>query len=142
MKRRMVVMTPTYENYDEQTKDSIRRTMEEIQDVQFVFLRIAEVYIHAARRKLLQRALEMHRENKFDYFLWLDSDVTFEPKHMQEIIKCIDKGLNAVTGIYFSRHGNNNPMLCMGNPYDGYNFIIKKTIENWKMGISIKHYLL
>ena len=140
--KRMVVMTPTYDGYWEGTRDSCSQMVQELTDVEFTFLHVNEVYIHAGRRKLLQRAMELHRENRFNYFFWLDSDVEFTPKDMTAMIKAVDGGLPVVTGVYFSRHGNNNPMLCYGNPHDGYNFMIKKDWDALKKSERNKYFLI
>ena len=142
MGRRMVVLTPTYDDYWEGTKECCRRLKRDLPQVGFTFLRVSEVYIHAARRKLLQHALDMHRQEPFDYFFWLDSDVEFRTDDMVQMMKSVDQGLHAITGVYFSRHGNNNPMLCMGNQYEGYNFIIQKDWRELQRSQQNKYFVI
>lgn len=142
MARRMVVMTPTYEDYWGKTRDCCRQLVRDLPQIEFVFLRVAEVYIHAGRRKLLQDALNRHKENRFNYFFWLDSDVEFTTQDMVEMMKSVDQGLHAVTGVYFSRHGNNNPMLCFGDSYEGYTFVIKKNWDELKQREKDKFFFI
>ena len=90
----------------------------------------------------MQRALEMHREERFDYFFWLDSDVEFETADMVEMMRAVEQDLHCVTGVYFSRHGNNNPMLCFGDPYHGYNFVIDKPYKEMKESNQNRYFLV
>ncbi len=123
--RRIVVLTPKYNDYEEETKKSIRKAIKSLKNIKFTFLSVREVYIHAARRKLLQYALELHKKEVFDYFLWLDSDIEFQPEDIIKLIKFIESGKGeAVTGLYFSRHEIRNPMVCYGNIINGYNWFI------------------
>jgi len=57
---------------------------------------LAGSLIYAAREKLCDKAIE----EGFDYILWLDSDMIFEPDLM-EILFAADKDF--VTGLYFTR---------------------------------------
>ena len=122
---RIAVLTPTYAGYDEETRNSIRAMLRELSSIEFIFLRVTEVYIHAARRKLLEEAMRLHRQHNFDYFLWLDSDVEFTPRHVMMMVSYLKMYPDRIlTGVYFSRHGNHNPMICIGNQTEGFNFQI------------------
>jgi len=122
---RIVVMTPTYDGYDQKTRECILAAREELTDIEFTFLRVKEPYIHAGRRKLLLRALELHDEQPFDYFFWLDSDMEFTPADIRNLLEGLEKDVGLViTGLYFSRHGNAHPLICKGDREEGYKFWI------------------
>lgn len=121
--KRIVVMTPKYSDYEINTKRSIKRAIHYL-PYELIFLSVSEVYIHAGRRKLLTKALELHNEEPFDYFLWLDSDIEFEPNDINLLTNFIDSKGDIISGLYFNRHGCNNPMACIGNPHEGYKWDI------------------
>lgn len=60
--------------------------------------------VYAARENLCDKAIE----EGFDYILWLDSDMTFEPDIMEKLL-ADDKDF--VTGIYFTRKLPWRPVL-------------------------------
>lgn len=63
-------------------------------DVKIEFLSGSLVY--AGREKLVDKAIE----EGFDYILWLDSDMIFEPDLMEKLFAT---GKDFVTGLYFTR---------------------------------------
>lgn len=54
--------------------------------------------IYDARNQLAKLAVE----NEFDYMLWLDSDMSFEPDLLERLIEDI-QGREFVSGLYFTR---------------------------------------
>ena len=54
--------------------------------------------VYDARNRLAQKAVE----DGYDYILWLDSDMVFEPDLMQKLMADI-KGRDMVCGIFFTR---------------------------------------
>lgn len=118
---KIVVMTPKYGDYDPRTKESIFRLKKELPYISFTFLSVSEVYIHAARRKLLQEALKL---GPFDQYIWLDSDIEFTPQDVSRLISVSPSNpFKAYTGLYFTRHTQNHAMACLGNDFDGYTWI-------------------
>ena len=120
---KIAVMTPKYADYDKPTKNSINKAIKKLPQIEFVFVSISEVYIHAARRKLLQKALELDPT----YFFWLDSDIEFTSQHILNLMHLVNTK-QFVSGIYFSRHDKRNPMICYGNIETGFDWILPK---NW-----------
>ena len=55
--------------------------------------------IYDARNALAKQAMD----GDFDYILWLDSDVQFEPDLLKRLMAHIDNGLDFVSGLYFKR---------------------------------------
>ena len=55
--------------------------------------------VYDSRNKLAQVAID----GKFDRVLWLDSDMTFEPDTLLKFAADLDKGLEYVSGLAFTR---------------------------------------
>lgn len=73
--------------------------------VDIKFLKASLVY--DARNQITRYALE---QGGFDYVLWLDSDMTFEPDLMERLIEDME-GRQAVTGLCFGRRPPFKPCI-------------------------------
>ena len=60
---------------------------------------ITNTLIYTARNLIAQNAVK----NGFDRVLWLDSDMEFQPDILLRLSEDMDKGIDFVTGVYFSR---------------------------------------
>lgn len=125
-KKTIAILTPCYNgDFDSETKKCVEETRSFLKtEFNIVDITSKETYIHRGRRMLLQKAIEIHKYiQPIDYVLWLDSDVVFNPNQLTKLISRInDFKLSCLSGVYFSRHGNNNPMFCYGNIENGFQF--------------------
>ena len=74
-------------------------------DVEVKLLKASLVY--DARNQLVKYARE---KGGYDYILWLDSDMTFEPDLLDRLLEDIE-GRQAVTGLCFGRRPPFNPCI-------------------------------
>lgn len=65
--------------------------------------------IDQARCLLVQRGLETDK----DIFVFVDSDISFEKNDLEKLVKNCDDTKEIVTGIYVSKHGNNQMVLTV-----------------------------
>lgn len=123
-KKRIVVMTVKYADYAPQTRACIIAAREALRsDFIFYGLSTPEVYIHAARRQLLQESFRLHGREPFDYFMFLDSDIRFKPQDIVRAVKHLDnRESDFIAGLYFNVRGNNHPMVCTGDIEKGFNW--------------------
>jgi GT2 family glycosyltransferase len=63
--------------------------------------------VYDARNQLIQYALD---KGGYDYILWLDSDMTFEPDLLERLLEDIE-GRQLVTGLCFGRRPPFNPCI-------------------------------
>ena len=64
--------------------------------------------IYDARNNLAKQAI---KEN-YDYMLWLDSDMDFQPDFMQRLFQDMEENnLDIVGGLYFARRAPTNPIV-------------------------------
>ena len=63
------------------------------------YAQITGTLVYTARTLIANKAVEMG----FDRVLWLDSDMTFPPDTLLRLSEDMDKGLDMVCGIYFTR---------------------------------------
>ena len=63
------------------------------------YAQIVGTLVYTARTLIANKAVEMG----FDRVLWLDSDMTFKPDTLIRLSADMDKGLDMVCGIYFTR---------------------------------------
>ena len=63
--------------------------------------------IYNARNNLARQAIE----GEFDYVLWLDSDVQFEPDLLKRLMAHVENGLEYVSGLYFKRRYPTEPVI-------------------------------
>lgn len=66
--------------------------------------------IYDARNILAKKALD----EGFDYILWLDSDMTFEPDLMERFVAEVQEGRDFVAGLYFKRKTPIKPCIYTG----------------------------
>lgn len=64
--------------------------------------------VYNARSELAARAIQ----DGFDYILWLDSDMVFEPDLLEKLYEDAQQGMDYVTGIYFRRVLPTTPILA------------------------------
>jgi len=146
-RKEIAILAPCYSgDFDEETKECIKKASIELKDeFHFHDLTTKEVYIHRGRRMLLEDLLEFNKTQRFDYVLWLDSDVQFEPQQFKMLVEELEKNqLPCLSGIYFSRHMNHHPMFCYGDEIRGLNWdqkiLIGKTFK--VVGIGFGFFLL
>ena len=99
--------------------------MRYVGEIQFGFTSCSLIY--QARTQLCKMAMEANA----DYVLWLDSDVSFPPSLMEDMMTAI-QGRDMVTGIYHMRRPPFRPVIwktlktgllpqdCTVEPYDDY----------------------
>ena len=63
------------------------------------YTQIVGTLVYTARTLIANKAVEMG----FDRVLWIDSDMTFKPDTLIRLSADMDKGLDMVCGIYFTR---------------------------------------
>lgn len=80
--------------------------------------------VYTSRNELAAYAMK----NGFDYVLWLDSDMTFEPDMLERMMKQVqEKDIKMLTGVYFKRRPPYSPVLF-------------ETMEPRKTGWSFSEY--
>ena len=95
------------------------------QDVEVKYLKASLVY--DARNQLAKYARE---KGGFDYVLWLDSDMTFEPDLLDRLIEDIE-GRQAVTGLCFGRRPPFKPCIYNVLDVEQNGQLITPKAENW-----------
>jgi len=124
-KKTIAILAPCYSgDFDTKTKMCLNKSRNNLDKFfNIIDITIKETYIHRGRRLLLQKVLDLHRTKRIDFVLWLDSDVEFEPYDIVKLVQHLEEQkLETLSGIYFSRHGNHNPMYCNGNIEYGFQF--------------------
>ncbi len=76
--------------------------------------------VYDARNQLMQYAID----GRYDYVLWLDADMTFEPDLLERLMEGIE-GRQAITGLCFGRRPPFNPCIykSIRVEQDGIGFI-------------------
>jgi hypothetical protein len=68
-------------------------------------------YLVQNRTYLLRAAMMHDFSQKFDYLLWIDADQVFGIEHICMLAACCVAGnLDAVSGLYYNRHGDRHSM--------------------------------
>ena len=85
--------------------------------------------VYDARNQITQYALKQD----FDYVLWLDSDMTFDPDLLEKLMADIEgrDDIDAVTGLCFGRRPPFKPCIfsCLAIKQDGN--MVMPIAENW-----------
>ncbi|MFH1391099.1 MAG: hypothetical protein ABIH20_02190 [Candidatus Diapherotrites archaeon] len=66
---------------------------------------VASPMIFENRNELVRRTFKFEETNPgflFDYFLWIDNDIVFNFKQIQQLISHLDSGKDFVSGVYFN----------------------------------------
>lgn len=86
--------------------------------------------VYDARNQLTQYALQ---KGGFDYVLWLDSDMTFEPDLLEKLLADFEenKDINAVTGLCFGRRPPFKPCIFKKLEVVQRGQMIMPECENW-----------
>jgi len=129
---KIAILTPCYTGKrDYITEKSISKCKKYFKNIDFISFITKEVYIHRGRIILLDELNKYNQKNKIDLVLWLDSDVSFEPEQLSQLIQdVVGGGLNCVSGVYFNRHENHHPMYCVGNDFDGFEWDYQSDVPN------------
>ena len=101
--------------------------MRKVGDVEIRFLRGSLVY--DARNQITKYALSQD----FDYVLWLDSDMTFEPDLMEKLMADIEgrDDIDAVTGLCFGRRPPFKPCIFSHLAIKQEGNMVMPIAENW-----------
>ena len=83
--------------------------------------------VYDARNRLMKYAME---RGCYDYVLWLDSDMTFEPNLLERLLEDIE-GRQMVTGLCFGRRPPFKPCIFKGLKIEQIGAGVKPTAENW-----------
>ena len=83
--------------------------------------------VYDARNQLMDYAI---KRGCFDYVLWLDSDMTFEPDLLERLMEDIE-GRQRVTGLCFGRRPPFRPCIYNRLTVEKEGVGIKPTAENW-----------
>jgi hypothetical protein len=133
--KRIAIITPKYEDYDKETKESLKKAKKELEGkFEFVILSASGPKVHVNRTHLFKKALQVHRfEKPLDFILILDTDISFEPSDVTTLVEFIESGKgHCVTGEFFSRHTRLTTMAWKGSPEEGVIFSVE-----WELN---KHY--
>jgi len=68
-------------------------------------LPVSSPYIQENRNEIVRRALLTEnkiKDFKFDFFLWLDTDMVFEQSQVGFLLQHLENGLDFVSGLYFN----------------------------------------
>lgn len=97
-------------------------------EVEIKLLKASLVY--DARNQITDYVL---RNGGYDYVLWLDSDMTFEPDLMEKLMEDIqsDESIQAVTGLCFGRRPPFKPCIYKRLEVEQKGQMIKPIAENW-----------
>ena len=71
------------------------------------FVQVVNTLIYNARNLIAQKAIE----NGFDRVMWFDADMSFEPDTLTRLMTDMDKGIDLVTGLYFTRTEPCKPVI-------------------------------
>lgn len=87
--------------------------------------------IYASRNELAKIAVK----EEYDYIVWFDSDMVFEPDTLQRLVKHLDEGKDIISGIYFRRAMPYTPVLfkwldpnSILNSWQGYDDYPKNSV--------------
>lgn len=83
--------------------------------------------VYDARNQLTQYALE---KGGYDFVLWLDSDMTFEPDLLERLMEDID-GKQAVTGLCFGRRPPFKPCIYKSIRVEKEGLGVMPHADNW-----------
>lgn len=83
--------------------------------------------VYDARNQLTQYALE---KGGYDFVLWLDSDMTFEPDLLERLMEDID-GKQAVTGLCFGRRPPFKPCIYKSVRVEKEGIGVMPHADNW-----------
>ena len=83
--------------------------------------------VYDARNQLTQYALE---KGGYDFVLWLDSDMTFEPDLLERLMADID-GKQAVTGLCFGRRPPFKPCIYKSIRVEKEGLGVMPHADNW-----------
>ena len=83
--------------------------------------------VYDARNQLTQYALE---KGGYDFVLWLDSDMTFEPDLLERLMEDID-GKQAVTGLCFGRRPPFKPCIYKSVRVEKEGLGVMPHADNW-----------
>lgn len=79
--------------------------------------------IYDARNRLAEQAIK----GEYDYVLWLDSDMLFDPDLMVRMIQHMEDGYEYVSGLYFKRQYPTEPVVfkTVSQEMDGKELVTK-----------------
>lgn len=101
---KIVIAVPTYDSIKPEFVTSLIR-MSKYQDTIVSILPYSLVYV--ARNNLVSKAIDY----KADYILWLDSDIVFPDNTLEVLLDDASKGMEYISGLYFSRIPPINPVI-------------------------------
>lgn len=91
---------------------------------------VANSLVYTARNQLALKAIE----EKFDYILWLDSDMVFPSDTLKKLYEKAEKNnLDFISGLYFSRTQPQKPVVYKSIDWeqDPKTALIKHSAEPW-----------
>lgn len=94
-----------------------------IDGVEYRLQFVADSMTYTARINLAQMAVDIHA----DYILWIDSDMVFPADTLEKLLK---HDVEMVTGLYFMRRGNHDPVIYSKISHDGGNVVCKDYPKN------------
>lgn len=103
-----------------------------IQSLGLPTIYVSDSLVYQAR----EIAVDTCIKNKYDYLLFIDSDIIFTIEDFNKLISNISKTNGIISGLYFGRKGNHEPVIyskVSERKYDKYGNIIKNSytqIEN------------
>ena len=101
---RTLIAIPCMDALDVRFVESLTR-LEGVGDVDIAFQPSSLIY--HARNHLAMKAIE----GRYDYTMWLDSDMVFEPDLMERLSARLDEGHEFVSGVYYTRKKPSVPVI-------------------------------
>ena len=111
---KVLFLVPTYISVPVRAYKSIIELLTKVTEPFEFLVSVREsCFVHENRNKLAERALKLHKKNKLDYVVWLDSDIEFRFNDVLRLIKSlIDSKADMLSGVYYSKiSGKVHPLI-------------------------------
>lgn len=92
---------------------------------------VSSPYIQENRNELARKALMFEEKSgmKFDYVLWLDTDMVYAFPQIQKLISHLENGHDFVSGLYFNPHENAIKPVAYVFADGKYNWLEEKDLK-------------
>lgn len=123
--KKLFILTPKYLDYTEETKASIRKAKKELKGrLEIICLSRSDAEIVVNRTHLFDRMKQRYKSGKpFDYILWVDTDIAFEPSCIESGINFIESGQgHCLAGDHIGRYCRMGSMAWKGSEEEGVLF--------------------
>jgi hypothetical protein len=95
-------------------------------------LPVSSPYIQENRNEIVRRALLTEnkiKDFKFDFFLWLDTDMVFDQSQVGFLLRHLENGLDFVSGLYFNPKGDKLLPVAFRRKGDIYEWLQKDELS-------------